>query len=207
MERVVQRSTTTSRRTCQSDQALLALISRSRSTSYCCLVLHGRHLVTSRTDFSRSSTLSPDLCSPRGVLNTSRRSFATSPAGCEFQSGYASTSVFWRTAAWTTRPRCISRRASVGRLTSTAVVTSARRLRQLSSSRPFVDRHWATGLSLSPLHERGTVCRRPSELHRHFSLSGECSRHFYFCSGLTDITFAIDYVKCPLQRVFVTVLL
>jgi len=84
----VQRSTTTSRRTCQSDQALLALISRSRSTSYCCLVLHGRHLVTSRTDFSRSSTLFSARRS-----DTPRRSFATSPAGCEFQSGYASTCV------------------------------------------------------------------------------------------------------------------
>jgi len=42
---------------------------------------------------------------------------------------------------------------------STVVVTSARRL---SSSRPFVDPRSATGLSLSPLHGRATVCRRPS---------------------------------------------
>ena len=35
-------------------------------------------------------------------------------------------------------------------------------------------------------------------------LSDESSRHF--CSGLTDLTFAIDYVKCPCS-IFVTVLL
>ena len=49
--------------------------------------------------------------------------------------------------------------------------------------------------SLSPLHGRGTVYRRPSQLHRRFSLSDDSSRHF--CSGLTGLTFAIDCVKCP----------
>ena len=62
-----------------------------------------------------------------------------------------------------------------------------------------------TGLSLSLLHGRGTVCRLPSELHRHFSLSYENSRLTrHFCSDLTDLTFAIDDVKYPCG-VFVTV--
>jgi len=49
---------------------------------------------------------------------------------------------------------------------------------------------------------RGTVCRRPSQLHHRFSLSDESSGHF--CSRLTDLTVAVDYVKCPCS-VFVTV--
>ena len=53
---------------------------------------------------------------------------------------------------WTARPRRISRTASVGWLTSPAVVISPRRLRRHLSSRPFVDRRLATGLSLSTLH-------------------------------------------------------
>ena len=36
----------------------------------------------------------------------------------------------------------------------------------------------------------GTVCRRPSKLHCQFSLSDDSSRHF--CSGLTDLTFAMQ---------------
>jgi len=47
-----------------------------------------------------------------------------------------------------------------------------------------------------------TVCRRPSQLHRLLSLSDDSSRHF--CSVRTELTFAIDYVKCP-YSVFVAV--
>ena len=81
------------------------------------------------------------------------------------------------------------RRAYVGRLTLTA-----RRLRQLSSSCPFADRHWANWLSPSLLHGHGTVCHRLSKLHHHFSLSNTSSRHF--CSCLTDLTFATAPAAC-----------
>ena len=70
--------------------------------------------------------------------------------------------------------------ASAERPTSTAVVTSARRQRRLSSSRPFVDPHSATGLSLSPLHRRRTVCHRPSELHRQVTTFRREVKRFLF---------------------------
>jgi len=62
-----------------------------------------------------------------------------------------------------------------------------------------------TTFALELQYRRGTVCRLPPELHRHFSLSYESSRLTrHFCSDLTDLTFAIDDVKCPCS-VFVTV--
>jgi len=77
------------------------------------------------------------LCCPRGALNTSRRSFATS-TGCEFQSGYAVASVFRRNAVWTAPPRRTSRTASLARLTST--VDGRRYLRSTALVVPPVHR-------------------------------------------------------------------
>ena len=90
--------------------------------------------------------------------NTSRRSSATS-TGSEFKSGYTSASVYWRSVVWTLSERHRPPYLADGIRRATAVVTSACRL---SSSRPFVDPRSATGLALSSLHGRGTVCRRPS---------------------------------------------
>jgi len=52
-------------------------------------------------------------------------------------------------------------------------------------------------LSLSPLHGRGTVCRRLPELHRHFSLSGESSAFLFRPYWLN---FRYRLCKVPLQR-------
>ena len=86
--------------------------------------------------------------------NTSRRSSATS-TGSEFKSGYASASAYRRSVVWTAPPG-----VPRGRHPSR---DGRRHLRsRFSSSRPFVDPRSATGLALSSLHGRGTVCRRPS---------------------------------------------
>jgi len=90
---------------------------------------------------------------------------------CQFRSGYASVSVF----SCSLPPSFLTlARASVRWPTSTAVVTCARR-QWHDAHRPARS---STGRSLAPLHGRGTVCRRPSKLHRHCSLStDDSSRH------------------------------
>jgi len=69
---------------------------------------------------------------------------------------------------------------------SLCVLTHGRHLRSSASAAlvvpPVRRRRSATGLSVSPLHWRATVCRRPSQLHRYFPLSDDSSR--YFCSDL-----------------------
>lgn len=115
--------------------------------------------------------------------------------------GYASASVFWCTVVWKAWLRRTSRRASVGQLTSPAVIISAHRLLQLSLSLPFVDQCWATEHSLSLVLE----CYCQPSLHCHSSFSGKSWRHSSLSSLiLLSSLFCLHCVNC-LCNIHVTV--
>ena len=112
-------------RRCLSDQALLMLIRAVvvSKVDYCCSVLVSisGHLTDRLQSVLNTATR---LVFSIRCSNTSCCSTPTS-TGYLFQSGYASASLFWCTVVWTIQRCRTSRRASVGQLASTAVVTSA----------------------------------------------------------------------------------